>query len=384
MQIPQPSGGEHWGCKRLPSTGFGSYVGAEMAVEERRANTEPSRRRGGSAPTIYDVARECGVAASTVSRAFSRPGRVNSDTAARIREAADRLGYRTNTLARALPTGKSMMIALVISDATNPFYFEIIHAVEQAAAEAGYALVLFETKAHRRERQVIAQAAPTVDGIILATTRMADSAIRMSAKLTPLIVLNRAVADVPSVIPDNGQGIRRAVEHLAELGHDAITYVAGPEASWADGMRWRSMTETAPAFEMRTRRIGPFPPTVAGGVRAVTDLMHHPTRAVVTFNDLMAIGVLRGFRQANVRVPDDISVIGFDNIFGADFCSPALTTVAVPLRALGRTGVKLLLAHLSGTPAGTSHVPMLPVRLIVRESTAQRSRKETLPGRRVS
>jgi LacI family transcriptional regulator len=204
---------------------------------------------------------------------------------------------------------------------------------------------------------------------------MADSAIRMSAKLTPLVVLNRAVADVPSVAPDNALGMRRAVEHLAELGHDAITYVAGPEASWADGMRWRSMTEIAHGLDLRTRRIGPFPPTIAGGVRAVAHLMHHPTSAVVTFNDLMAIGVLRGFRQAKVQVPADVSVIGFDNIFGADFCSPALTTVAAPLRALGRTAVQLLLAHLSATPAGTTHGPMLPARLIVRESTAQRSRK---------
>jgi LacI family repressor for deo operon, udp, cdd, tsx, nupC, and nupG len=282
-------------------------------------------------------------------------------------------------MARALPTGKTMMIALVISDTTNPFYFEIFHGVEQAAAEAGYALVLIHTENHRPERQVIAQAAPTVDGIILATTRMADSAIRMSAKLTPLVVLNRAVADVPSVLPDNARGMRLAVEHLAELGHDALTYVAGPEASWADGMRWRSMTEVAHGLELRARRIGPFPPTISGGVRAVAHLMHHPTSAVVTFNDLMAIGMLRGFRQAKVRVPDDVSVIGFDNIFGTDFCSPALTTVATPLRTLGRTAVQLLLAHVSATPAGTNHVPMLPVRLMVRESTAQRRRKGRSP-----
>lgn len=339
------------------------------------ANRNPSRRRGGSAPTIYDVARECGVAASTVSRAFSRPGRVNSDTALRIREVADRLGYRTNTLARALPTGKTMMVALVIPDATNPFYFEIIHGVEEAAAEAGYAMVLIDTKEHRPERQAIAQAAPTVDGMILGTTRMADSAIRMSAKLTPLVVLNRAVADVPCVITDNARGMRLAVEHLVELGHDSITYLAGPEASWADGMRWRTMRESAHELKLRVRRIGPFPPTLAGGIRAVTDLMHHPTSALITFNDLMAIGVLRGFGLAGVRVPDDVSVIGFDNIFGADLCSPALTTVAAPLRILGREAVQLLLAHMSGT-ARSAHTPMLPVRLIVRESTAQRSRKK--------
>jgi LacI family transcriptional regulator, repressor for deo operon, udp, cdd, tsx, nupC, and nupG len=334
------------------------------------SSNESRRRRGGSAPTIYDVARESGVAASTVSRAFSRPGRVNSATATRIRATADRLGYRANTLARALPTGKSMMIALVISDPTNPFYFDIISGVQRAAADAAYAMVLIDTEEHQPERKVIANAAPTVDGVILATTRMTDSAIRMSAKLTPLVVLNRVVAGVPSVATDNALGMRLAIQHLAEFGHDTFTYVAGPDASWADGMRWRSMTETTQMLGFRARRVGPFPPTVVGGASAVADLLDHPTTAVVTFNDLMAIGVLQGLNQAEVRVPHEVSVIGFDNVFGTDFCDPPLTTVASPLRSLGKTATQLLLSQVSSTPTYPNRVPMLPVRLIVRKSTA--------------
>src|SRR5829696_6647757 len=161
------------------------------------------RWRVGQAPTIYDVARECGVAPSTVSRAFSRPGRVNAETAERIRAAAARLGYRTNPPARALSTGRSSMVALVIPDVTNPVYFDITRGAEDAA----------------------------VEGLVLGGPRIPDSAIRTAAKQRPVVVLNRAVADIPSVVTDNPRGMRRVAEHLGALGHDTIAYLAGPEAS---------------------------------------------------------------------------------------------------------------------------------------------------------
>ena len=201
---------------------------------------QPRRRRVGQAPTIYDVARECGVAPSTVSRAFSRPGRVNAETAERIRAVAARMGYRTNPPARALSTGRSSMVALVIPDVTNPVYFDITRGAEDAAAEAGYTLLLADFReTGRLERKAIDRAVPAVEGLVLGPA-ISDSAIRMAAKQRPTVVLNRTVTGLPSVVIDNPRGIRRAAEHLGELGHQAITYLAGPEASWADGMRWRS------------------------------------------------------------------------------------------------------------------------------------------------
>src|SRR3954447_6415559 len=198
------------------------------------------RRVVPKAPTIYDVAAAAGVAPSTVSRAFSRPGRVNSATAQRIRDVATELGYRATPLARGLSTARTMTIALVISDITNPFYFEMIRGAQTAVAEAGYTMLLADTQeSDRLERESIERALPSVEGIVLASSRMSDSAIRMMAKQKPLVVLNRAVVDVPSVVTDNSRGARRAAEHLGGLGHDVITYIAGPEASWADGMRWR-------------------------------------------------------------------------------------------------------------------------------------------------
>jgi LacI family transcriptional regulator, repressor for deo operon, udp, cdd, tsx, nupC, and nupG len=343
---------------------------------------ELRRRRARSAATIYDVAREAGVAPSTVSRAFSRPGRVNADTAERVRAAAARLGYRTNPPARALSTGRSSMVALVIPDVTNPVYFDITRGAEDAAAEAGYTLLLADFReSGRLERRAIDRAVPAVEGLVLGGPRIPDSAIRMAAKQRPTVVLNRAVTGLPSVVIDNPRGMRRAAEHLGALGHDTITYLAGPEASWADGMRWRSLREAGLELDVRVRRLGPYPPTVAGGLAAADDVRRHPTSAVVAYNDLIAIGLMHGLQRARVAVPRQVSIVGFDNIFGSDFCTPALTTVAAPLRALGAAGVRQLLAELSGAPPPTAQPGVLPVKLIVRDSTAQRSRKRSSPAR---
>jgi DNA-binding LacI/PurR family transcriptional regulator len=332
-------------------------------------------------PTIYDVAKAAGVASSTVSRAFARPGRVNFETAERIRQIAADLGYRTNPLARALPTGRTSMIALMISDITNPFYNEIIRGAQSAAAEADYTILLADAQeSGTLEREALDRAVNTVEGVVLATSRMSDSAIRVTAKQRPVIVLNRAVTDVPCVVTDNEQGMRRAVEHLAELGHQRITYVAGPEASWADGMRWRALRAAAADHELHGRRIGPYPPTVAGGVRAAADLAAHPTSAVIAYNDLVAIGLIRALIGMGARVPQDVSVVGFDNIFAAELVTPPLTTVAAPLRAMGAAAVRNLLAIVRGARPRTDQPVVLPSSLVVRASTAHRRRNRTSPA----
>ena len=386
--------------------------------------TDDGPRR--SSPTIYDVAAAAGVAPSTVSRAFSRPGRVNADTAERIRRIAEEMGYRTNPLARALPTGRTALLALVVSDATNPFFFEIIRGAGEAAATAGFTLLVADVQeSGEAERQALDRTIPLVEGVILGTSRMSDSSIRVAAKQRPTVVLNRVLSDIPSVVTDNARGMRRAVEHLGELGHRTVTYLAGPEASWADGMRWRSMREAAYELELRARRSGPWSPTLAGGLAAAEAFAQAPTTAVVAYNDLVAIGFMRGLDRLGARVPEDVSVVGFDNIFGSDFCSPPLTTVAAPLRSLGAYAVRQLLEQLprrdvdgarvvpvrsgaaralagpggssagsgAGGPAtgpgptpGSGPTPgpalrpaLLPAQLVVRGSTAPRTRRRTPP-----
>ncbi|WP_127127136.1 LacI family DNA-binding transcriptional regulator [Georgenia sp. SYP-B2076] len=343
---------------------------AETSPEEPPS---PVVRRRRGAPTIYDVAQAAGVAPSTVSRAFSRPGRVNSDTANRIRQVAAELGYRTNPMARALATTHTGLLALVVPDITNPVYFEIINGVQDEAAEAGYTVLLVDSReSDTRERQALERALPIVDGIVLGTSRMSDAAIRMIAKQKPMVALNRAVREIPSVVPDNSRGVRRALEHLGELGHDPVTYLAGPEASWADGMRWRGLREASLELSVHVRRLGPLSPTVAGGVAAAKAWLQTRTSGVIAYNDLIAIGFIRSVTARGVRVPEDVSVVGYDNIFASDLVTPPLTTIATPRRALGAAAVRNLVAQIRGAQPRVGPPVVVPVKLVERESTGPR------------
>jgi LacI family transcriptional regulator len=344
---------------------------------------QTARVNGGQprAVTIYDVAAAAGVAPSTVSRAFSRPGRVNSATAERIREVADRLGYRTNVMARALSTARTRMLAVAVPDVANPFFAEVIRGVQVAAAETGYTILLADTReSERLERESLERVLPTVDGVLLAGSRMSDATIRLIATQKPVVVLNRAVVDVPCVVVDNARGVELAVAHLAELGHRSITYLAGPEASWADGMRWRSLLEVTADRGIRVRRLGPCSPDLAGGLRVAEQLAARPTSAVLAYNDQVAIGLVRGLAARGIRVPRDVSVVGFDNIAPAELVTPGLTTVAAPLRREGEAATHHLLRLVEGERGRVGPPAVLPVRLVVRGSTAQRSRKRTSPA----
>ncbi len=332
-------------------------------------NGDPRERRP---PTIYDVARAVGVSPSTVSRAFSRPGRVNAGTAERIRAVAHDLGYRVRPLARA-PVARTSMLALVVADATNPFHFDIIRGAQDAAAQAGYTVLLTDTReSDRLERQALERTLPMVEGIVLASSRMSDSTIRVTAKQRPMVVLNRVVTGVPSVVTDISGGARRAVQHLRGLGHDGFTYVAGPEASWTDGMRWRELREATRGSGPRARRIGPYPPTLEGGGAAGRALRAEPATAVVAYNDLLAIGLMGELIGHGHRIPDDLSVIGFDDIFGAQLVTPGLTTVAAPLYQIGSTAVGHLLAVLGGARPQTGAPLVVPTSLVRRRSTGPR------------
>ncbi|GGG70992.1 LacI family transcriptional regulator [Kocuria dechangensis] len=329
------------------------------------------QRTGG--PTVYDVARVAGVAPSTVSRTFARPGRVSYETAERVRAVAEELGYRARSVSRSGSERdrRTNMIALVVSDISNPAYFDLIRGAEEAAAEAGYIILLAHThESDRKEREALERTLPMVDGILLTSSRMSDSSIRMMAKQKPTIIVNRAVKGVASVVPDNPRGMRRAAEHLAGAGRRSILYVAGPEASWADGMRWRALRESAMELELKVQRTGPFEPTSDGGAQAALRWLEHRCPAVILYNDLMALGFLREMRRHGVRVPEDVAVVGFDNIQGLDLVSPSLTSVAAPMQALGATAVTNLLAMTRGASPTASRPMVLPTRLVVRESSA--------------
>lgn len=325
------------------------------------------------APTIYDVARAADVAPSTVSRAFSRPGRVSAGTVTRIRAVADELGYHPNPIARALSTSRTHMIAVIVSDVGNPFHAELVRGAQEAARNAGFVVILGDAQESGvREREALDRVLPVVEGAIIGSSRMTDAALRDIAGQRPTIVLNREVDGVASIVTDNPGGTRAAVGHLRGLGHRAITYVAGPEASWADSVRWASLCDAAREHGLETRRIGPVAPTFEGGLDAAAGLVRGRPTAVIAYNDLVAIGVLQGLARAGVRVPDEVSVVGFDDILTSRLVTPALTTVAAPIGEMGAAAVRELLALSEQGPSDHETSIVMPARLVIRESTGRR------------
>ena len=323
------------------------------------------------APTIYDVAREAGVAASTVSRAYARPGRVSARTARAIFDAAERIGYRNDRLDR--PGGRdrpvTRAVGLVVADVTNPFYGEIIKGAYEAARDEGFRLMLSHTEeSPDLERTSIEGDLEAVDALVIASSRMSDSALRTVAKQRAMVLLNRAIPEVSCLISDNPRGVRRAAEHLGALGHHRILYVAGPAESWPEGIRWQALREAAMELELDVRRIGPNAPTMPAGFRRARRVAESGITAVLAYNDQLAIGVMKGLRTLGLTVPGDVSVVGFDNIPFGEVVEPGLTTVAAPLRLMGATGVRNCIAVLRG--AHPSAPPLvLPVRLVERRST---------------
>lgn len=333
--------------------------------------------------TIYDVASAAGVASSTVSRALARPGLVNADTAARIRKVAEELGYRTKPVARAPVTHRSRLLGMLVSDITNPYFGRIIRAAQLAARETGHEILLTDSReSAARERDTLERLLPVVEGFVITSSRMSDSALRTIAKQCPTVVLNRAVLDVPSVMTDNAGGARAAVQLLDDLGHDAATYVAGPAASWADGVRFRSLRDHGARAGVSITRLGPFLPTFEGGLAAARVLAagRVPT-AIIAYNDLMAAGLIRGLLSEGLAIPDDVSVIGFDDILISRISQPTLTTVAAPARQLGTTAVRKVVALIGGAQQRCSEPLVLPVQLKVRESTARHRRRGASAGR---
>lgn len=325
--------------------------------------------------TIYDVAEAAGVAASTVSRALSKPGRVSFRTAERVREVAARLGYRTEETERALPQTSSALLAMVVADITNPVFYGMIRGAERTARHAGCTMVLAESQESPTvERETLDRLVPVVDGVVLTSSRMSDAAIRTLAKSVRVVVLNRLVDQVASVATDTVGAVRLAADHLLARGHHTLTYLAGPEASWSDGMRWRGVLEAGQQLGIKVRRHGPYRPTIAGGRDAAVDWLRARTSAVIAYNDLVAIGFLQGITDAGLRVPEDVSLIAFDNIRDAELVSPGLTTLASPLASLGSAAVQHLVRDRRADEgsAGDEHAPvLLPSRLVVRGSTAR-------------
>ena len=336
------------------------------------AESSGSTVRRASAATIYDIAKLSGFNPSTVSRALTTPGRINAKTEAKIKAAAAELNYQVNPFARALPTGRTKMLALIIADITNPVFFNVVRGAESAAATEGYTLVIAESQeSSANEAEALKRILPTVDGVLLVTTRLRDSEIQAINKQKPLVLINRKVDGVPDVVPSNENGIVEAVNHLSKLGHKHIAFLSGPRASWMNTERWNHLMKSAVKQGMTIVEIGPNEPTLEAGRLSLDRILASGVTAVVTYNDVMGIGLLREATSRGLNVPADLSIVGFDNVFGSDFTSPPLTTVRLDLEKSGNDAVTALLRLINDEKLTAADIPAPTheASLLVRGST---------------
>src|ERR687893_1274766 len=338
--------------------------------------------RAGAAVTLRDVARVAGVHPATVSRALNEETRalVNQDTARRVLKAAEELGYQPNPIARGLKTNRSYTIGVLIPDLTNPLFPPILRGIEDGLQKAGYTPLVANTD-NDPERELLdsqAMRARQVDGIIAATARrdhrLHDALLEAGIEL---VLVNRRQAELPvsSATADDRMGMRLAVEHLLSLGHTRIAHVAGP-LDYSTGLdRHESFLAT-----MRAAGLDPEPALVlvaeafteSEGARLCGQLMADGRRftAVAAANDLLALGCYDVFAERGVRCPEEISVIGFNDMpFAARF-QPPLTTIHIPHYEIGAAAAELMLERLQDGDTAAREVRLEPS-LVVRESTAR-------------
>ena len=289
---------------------------------------------------------------------------------------AAELGYQPNPHARALLSGRHHTIAMVVSDITNPHYFELIRGAEMRARASEYTLVLVNAEESPRvEYDQIQRLVSSVDGFVLAASRLPDENLRQVAAQRPVVLMSRELSGLASVVLDHEQGCRQIVEHLASLGHRDLIYLAGPQNSWMAKTRWSALRTAADELGLDARRIGPFTPKVSQGGAAADGALNAGATAIVAHNDLLAIGVVQRLAQRSVRVPEDVSVVGFDNIFAATVVHPDADHSRRRRTAdVGRAAVEILLEAVGPTRNKESPPPqvVLPTDLVLRQSTGFR------------
>lgn len=324
--------------------------------------------------TLTEIAEACGVAPSTVSRALSNPNRVSPQMYERITSKAQEMGYTSALLPAVENRLARGTIALVVPNLTNPFNLEVIRGAQAQIRAANYLHLLVSTEESLpMEEQWLRELSRTVDGIVVSSARIDDEVLRSVSQVSPTVVINRAAPGLSGIVIDTPSGLAQAVQYLHSLGHTRIAYVRGPHGSWTDESRYDAIVAAAAELDVEIVPVGRYQVTLENGAAAADAVALTRATACIFFNDVLAIGALDRFHQLGVSIPDDLSVVGCDDIFGTSFSHPPLTTVNSPGEAAGRAAVDMLIGRFT-TRDRSDRIDHLSAHLTVRASTGPRKK----------
>ena len=330
--------------------------------------------------TMADVAREASVSLMTVSRVVNDKGDVSPATRQRVQAVIERLGYRPSGIARGLVTRRTHTLGLVMLDVANPFFSDVARGAEHVAYAEGYNVFLCNTDEDPERELAVLQSLEEkrVDGVVLCSSRLNDRELRAAMARHPAIVLvNRCLEPtngenkVGVVMLDDEAGGRMATQHLLDSGHRAVGFLAGPPASRSGRQRAKGYHAAMAAAGLPNNPVWVrhCSPVVEGGQEAARELLtsHPELTALFCYNDLVAVGALQACADLGRAVPDDLAVVGFDDIPLAALVTPPLTTCHVSRYELGDQAMRLLLDQIRGCPEGCKEVVLRP-ELVVRAS----------------
>lgn len=331
--------------------------------------------------TMRDVAERAGVSLSTVSHVINETRYVSAVVRQRVLDAMEALEYRPNELARSLRRGQTNTIGLILPDSSNPYFAEIGQAIEVTAFARGYNVILCNTSNDltREELYVDVLRNKQVDGIIFVASGDRSESVRELLRSNyPVVLVDRSLkgVELDAVLVNNYDGGCQAIQHLIDLGHTRIGCVTGPHNLTPSAERITGYRDTLESnglpYDEALIMPGDFRPN--SGYQAATTLLQSddPPTGIFACNDLMALGVMRAATTLGLRVPDDLSIVGFDNIELASYSIPPLTTVSQPTNEMGRTGVQMLIHRIETNedPPGSA---VLQPELVIRGTTGARS-----------
>lgn len=349
-------------------------------------------------PTIKDIAKRCGVSVATVSRVLNGHPTVSRDLRERVLQAARDLNYQPNAVARSLVSSRSRLLGVVIPDIVNPFFPDVVRAVEDVAAQHGYSVLLSNTdwNLYREKESLGILRSRQVDGIVLVPSQVEPHLDWLSRSSIPVTLLTRTSPNFDSVETDHFRGGYLVARHLVDLGHTRMAVIGDTSDPKYKGFRkalidgqipvatnlysWQLSKNDATqegAYQLTLQKMREFEQSTQTGSWA--DRRERPT-AIFAQNDLMAIGVLMALEELGFGVPEDMAVVGFDNILLAAAVRPALTSVAQPTYELGRLATELLIERIeSGRQLPPRHIVLEP-RLVVRASTTRLRKQSTTEG----